>query len=103
MDTNIVSELISTVGFPITCVIALAYFAFYMVQKSNEAAAANMEKLQDRCVEREKILYQEIRENREVNAKAIETIAKYSEKLGTIQSDINEIKTDITIINEKIG
>ena len=36
MDTNVVSELISTVGFPITCVIALAYFAFYMVKKSNE-------------------------------------------------------------------
>ena len=36
MDENVVSELISTVGFPITCVIALAYFAFYMVKKSNE-------------------------------------------------------------------
>ena len=46
MDTNVVSELISTVGFPITCVIALAYFAFYMVKKSNENAAAAMEKLQ---------------------------------------------------------
>lgn len=103
MDTNVISELISTVGFPITCVIALSYFAFYMVKKSNENAAAAMEKLQDRCVEREKILYQEIKENREVNAKAIETIAKYSEKLGTIQSDINKIKTDITIINEKIS
>ena len=54
MDTNVVSELISTVGFPITCVIALAYFAFYMVKKSNETNAENMEKLQDRCVEREK-------------------------------------------------
>ena len=43
------------------------------------------------------------KENREVNAKAIKTIAKYSEKLGSIQSDINEIKTDITIINEKIS
>ena len=90
MDENIISELISTVGFPITCVIALAYFAFYMVKKSNEKAAAAMEKLQNRSEEREKILYQEIRENREVNAKAIETIAKYSEKLGSIQSDIND-------------
>ena len=103
MNTNMISELISTVGFPITCVIALAYFAFYMVKKSNENAAAAMEKLQNRSEEREKILYQEIKENREVNAKAIETIAKYSEKLGSIQSDINEIKTDITIINEKIS
>ena len=58
MDENIVSELISTVGFPITCVIALAYFAFYMVKKSNENAAAAMEKLQNRSEEREKILYQ---------------------------------------------
>ena len=54
MDENVVSELISTVGFPITCVIALAYFAFYMVKKSTENAAAAMEKLQNRSEEREK-------------------------------------------------
>ena len=38
---------------------------------------------------------------REVNAKAIETIAHYAEKLDSIQSDINEIKTDITVIMAK--
>lgn len=101
MDTNVVSELISTVGFPITCVIALAYFAFYMVKKSNESAAAAMEKLQNRSEEREKILYQEIRENREINAKAIETIAHYSDRLDTIQHDIQEIKEDIAAVISK--
>ena len=57
-----------------------------------------MEKLQNRSEEREKILYQEIKENREVNAKDIETIAHYSDRLDTIQHDIQEIKEDITVV-----
>ena len=48
-------------------------------------------------------LYIEIKENREINVKAIETIAKYSEKLDVIQNDVNEIKTDITIITERLN
>ena len=40
----------------------------------------------------------EIRENREVNAKAIETIAHYAEKLDSIQSDIKEIKQDVSLL-----
>ena len=46
---------------------------------------------------------EEIAKNREVNAAAIETIAKYAEKLDIIQSDINEIKTDVIKISEKIN
>ena len=60
-----------------------------------------MEKLQNRSEEREKILYQEIKENREVNAKDIKTIAHYADKLETIQNDVSEIKTDITILMSK--
>ena len=45
--------------------------------------------------------YEEIEKNREVNSKAIDTIAHYAEKLDTIQNDISEIKTDITIIMAK--
>lgn len=37
----------------------------------------------------------EIGATREVNAKAIETIAHYSDKLETIQEDVKEIKTAI--------
>lgn len=98
MDVNVLTTLISDVGFPIVCVVALAWFAYYMVKKTGEQNATNMEKLQNRCIEREKILYAEIKENREINAKAIQTIAHYAEKLDVIQKDINEIKTDITVI-----
>ena len=46
-------------------------------------------------------MYSEIAQNRVVNEKAIETIAQYAEKLETIQTDIKEIKTDITVIMAK--
>ena len=61
----------------------------------------NMEQVQARWKEREEKLYEEIKENRAVNAKAIETIAHYAEKLDSIQDDVREIKTDITILMSK--
>ena len=68
-------ELIPTVGFPIVCVIALGAFVFYIYKQTTKENAANMEKVQARCKEREEKLYQEIKENREINAQAIATIA----------------------------
>lgn len=101
MDITTVTQLISNVGFPIACVIGLGWFLYQVFQKTTDENAKNMEKVQQRCKEREEKLYAEIKENREVNAKAIETIARYAEKLDTIQNDINEIKTDITVIMSK--
>ena len=101
MDVSVITELISTVGFPIVCVIGLAWFAFYMVKKTTETNADNMEKVQERCKEREEKLYEEIRENREVNAQAIATITLYAEKLDNIQTDVAEIKTDIAVMLSK--
>lgn len=86
MDATIFVELISTVGFPIALVIAMGIFIF---------------KIYSQSVKREDTLMEEIRVNRETNAKAIETIAHYSEKLEVIQADVNEIKTEITILAAK--
>lgn len=86
MDITAITEIISSVGFPIACVIALGYFV-YQIYKQSEA--------------REAKLMEEIKNNREINAKAIDTIAHYAEKLETIQEDIKEIKTDITILTAK--
>ena len=86
MDATLFVELISTVGFPIARVIAMGIFIYKIYQQS---------------VKREDALMEEIKVNRETNAKAIETIAHYSEKFETIQSDINEIKTDIAILANK--
>lgn len=94
-------ELIPTIGFPIVCVIALGAFVFYIYKQTTKENAENMEKVQERCREREEKLYQEIKENREVNAQAIATIAHYAEKLEVIQNDISEIKTDLTILTAK--
>lgn len=108
MDLASISEFITAVGFPIACAVALAFFCYRIIKNVNEQheksrlqQIADMEKVQARCKEREEKLYQEIKENREINKKAIETIAHYAEKLDNIQEDIKEIKTDITIIMSK--
>lgn len=101
MDITALSTFVSNVGFPIACAIAMAWFIYQVFKKTTEESARNMEKVQQRCKEREDKLYKEIELNREINNKAIETIAKYAERLDTIQSDISDIKTDITIIMAK--
>lgn len=101
MDLAAITSLISTVGFPIAAAIAMAWFIYQVFKKTTEQQEKNMEKVQARCKEREDILYKEIDKNRKINEKAIETIAHYAEKLDNIQSDINEIKTDITVIMAK--
>lgn len=86
MEMSVVTELITSVGFPIALVIAMGYFIFRIYNQS---------------VLRENTLMEEIVKTREINAKAIDTIAHYSDKLETIQHDINEIKTDLTILTAK--
>ena len=103
MDINTISTLVSTVGFPIACVVFLGAFIFHIYKNTTEENKKNMEAVQARCKEREEKLYEEIKQNREVNAKAIETIAHYAEKLDTIQSDVKDIKEDVLVIMAKAG
>ena len=98
-------EVISTVGFPIAVALAMGFFIYRIYQDmkaeketAREENKANMEKVQARCKEREEKLYEEIKQNREVNAQAVATIGRYAEKLDVIQQDIHDIKNDITII-----
>lgn len=91
-------EIISTLGFPIACVVAMGAFIFHIYKQTSKENTDNMAKVQARCKEREDKLYDELKLSREVNAKAIETIAHYAGKLDVIQKDISDIKTDITII-----
>lgn len=101
MDISMIVEIITTVGFPIVCVGAMAWFIYKIYCNMNQQNETNMEKVQQRCKEREDKLYEEIKENREVNAKAIETIAQYANKLETIQTDISDIKTDIAVMKNR--
>lgn len=101
MDLTTFLELLANFGFPIACAVAMGAFIWHIFNKTTAQNEVNMKRVQDRCKEREEILYKEIAENRAVNAQAIETIAHYAEKLETIQEDIKEIKTDITVIMAK--
>lgn len=98
-------EIISTLGFPIACVLAMGIFIYKIYddmkaekEVSRQESKANMEAVQARCKEREEKLYEEIKANREVNAQAVATIGRYAEKLDVIQQDIHDIKNDITVI-----
>lgn len=86
MDINNLDNLITSVGFPIVCVLGMGFFIYRLYKDS---------------VIREDKLYTQIDESRAVNAKAIDTIAHYAEKLETIQHDVKEIKDDITTILTK--
>ena len=98
MQIKTILEIITNIGFPIACVICMGYFIFYMTKKVTEMNETNMRKMEEQCRAREERLFVEIKENRKVNSKAIETIAHYAEKLDVIQNDISDIKHDLTII-----
>lgn len=101
MEVATMSELITTLGFPIACVVAMGAFIFYIYKTWTQENKENMERVQARCKEREDKLYEEIAKNREVISSAITTIAHYVEKLDIIQKDVSDIKTDITVIMSK--
>lgn len=99
---SFLANLIPTVGFPVVCVIAMGIFIYRIYKHLNEQNESMMKSMQTRCAEREEKLLAEIKENREINATAIETIAKYVDRLDDIQTDVSEIKIDIIRLNERL-
>lgn len=87
MEIATIIELISTLGFPIACVLALGFFVW---------------KIYNQSIDRENKLMMEITENRLVNEKAIETIAQFAERFTHIESDVELIKNDVVLIKDKI-
>lgn len=75
-------EIISTLGFPIACVVALGFFIWKVYQQS---------------VVREEKLMSEITENRKINTKFSEIIAQYEITLGEIKTDVKDIKETLQI------
>lgn len=81
-------ELISTLGFPIACVVAMGWFIF---------------KIYNQSIAREDELRSEIKENQKINGKFAEIINRHSQELGEIKSDVKEIKEDLIILTEKMS
>jgi chromosome segregation ATPase len=88
MENATVVEMISSLGFPIVICLALCYFIY---------------KLWEQSVAREEKLMAEITENRLVNEKAVETIAKFAERFTHIEEDVTEIKNDVVLIKDKLN
>jgi chromosome segregation ATPase len=101
MNAELITNLIGTLGFPIFCCVCLGFFIFKFYKDYTADSKANMEAVQARCKEREDRLYNEIALNREVNAKAIETISIYAGRLETIQHDVSDIKKDVAEVLAK--
>lgn len=87
MDVAAWADLVKNLGLPIVLIGAMGWFIF---------------KLWKQSAEREKVLYAEIEKSRDVNEKAIETIAQYAEKLGDIQEDVKIIRGDMALITARI-
>lgn len=83
---------ITTVGFPIVCAGVMGWFIYKIYTNTTQQNKENMEKIQERCAEREEKLYQQIEKAQEINGQAIATITLYAEKLDSIQADVKEIK-----------
>lgn len=98
---NTLVNLFPTVGFPVICCGGLGYFIYRIYVDTTKQNKENMEAVQKRCQEREDKLYNELSESRKINAQAIETIAKYAEKLDIIQHDVAEIKEDMIKLTVK--
>jgi hypothetical protein len=98
MDLSMIAGLVGQIGFPAVCVIGMGWFIYQVFQKTTTQSQENMKQLQENCQKREDILYKEIKENREINAQAIATIGLYADKLGAIQQDVSEIKTEMAIL-----
>ena len=85
------TQLISTVGFPIVCVIALGYFVYIAWGRINEQNEKREEKLYDVIVKAQAN-----------NEMLLETNKEFVAVLETYKTDITEIKHDIEDIKDII-
>lgn len=91
MDANAVQSLISTLGFPIVCVLFLGWFIWKIwirQQEQNE--------------KREEKLYSAISEAQSINMELTKTNSEFIEVLNTYKSNLEEIKTDVAEIKENM-
>ena len=85
-------NIISTLGFPVACVIGLGLFVLKIYNDTTKQNAENMEKVQTRCQEREDKLYNQLEKQNTINGRFAEIIAQYEVKLDEIKEDVKDIK-----------
>lgn len=91
MDVNTIQTMITTIGFPIVAVIALAWFIYEAFKKFT----ANAEK-------REEKLYGVIANAQETNERLSNTNAEFVSVLRSYKTDLEVIKEDVNEIKENL-
>ena len=81
------TSIISTLGFPIACVVGMGYFIFVAFKMF----MTKSEKREDR-------LYELIAESRATNEKLLETNASFVGVLEKYNADLEHIKSDVSDI-----
>lgn len=92
MDVSTITQLITSLGFPIVCVIAMAYAMWKVYIRS-----------EDQNETREDKLYEVIAKAQAQNQELSDTNAKFVSILENYESDLDEIKTDVVDIKSKLA
>ena len=91
MDVNTIQTAISTLGFPIGCVLFLGWFIWKIWMSQ-----------QDQNKEREDKLYEYIGKAQAVNEQLTKTNSEFVEVLHSYKSDLDTIKNDVTEIKQNM-
>lgn len=91
MDVNTIQTAISTLGFPIVCVLFLGWFIWKIWMSQ-----------QDQNKEREDKLYEYIGKAQAVNEQLTKTNSEFVEVLHSYKSDLDTIKKDVTEIKQNM-
>ncbi len=92
MDVNTVTQLITSLGFPIVCVIGMAWAMWKIYERSEKQNETREEKL-----------YTVIANAQQQNVELSNTNAKFVGILETYKSDLDEIKHDVTDIKTHLN
>ena len=91
MDVNTIQTAISTLGFPIVCVLFLGWFIWKIWMSQ-----------QDQNKEREDKLYEYLGKAQAVNEELTKTNSEFVEVLHSYKSDLETIKNDVTEIKQNM-
>nr|DAI07474.1 MAG TPA: holin family protein [Caudoviricetes sp.] len=91
MDVNTIQTAISTLGFPVVCVLFLGWFIWKIWMSQ-----------QDQNKEREDKLYEYLGKAQAVNEQLTKTNSEFVEVLHSYKSDLDTIKNDVTEIKQNM-
>ena len=91
MDVSMIQTLITSVGFPIACVIALGWFIFKFYTDYTQQSAKRENELMNFIKEEQAQMQGLVA----TNAEFVEILNSYKTDIEEITHDVNDIKTEL--------